>query len=65
MEVDSLAPDHIILKSQNAMPLDIGDQFLLLSAQQDILVNRWDRFIGVRNGLVESVWPILARGCHH
>ena len=24
-----------------------------------------NRFIGVRNGLVESVWPILARGCHH
>ena len=65
IEVDSLAPDHIILKSQDAMPLDVGDQFLLLSAQQDILVNRWDRFIGVRNGLVESVWPILARGCHH
>ncbi len=65
VEVDSLAPDHIILKSQDAMPLDIGDQFLLLSAQQDILVNRWDRFIAVRDGLVESVWPILARGCHH
>ena len=65
IEVDSLAPDHIILKSHDKMPLDIGDQFLLLSAQQDILVNRWDRFIGIRNGLVESTWPILARGCHH
>ena len=65
IEVDSLAPDHITLKSQDEMPLDIGDQFLLLSAQQDILVNRWDRFIGVRDGVVESVWPILARGCHH
>ena len=65
IEVDSLAPDHIVLKSQDEMPLDIGDQFLLLSAQQDILVNRWDRFIGVRDGVVESVWPILARGCHH
>ena len=65
IQVDSLSSDHIILKSQAAMPLDVGDQFLLLSAQQDILVNRWDRFIGVRNDLVESVWPILARGCHH
>ena len=65
IEVDSLAPDHIILKSQDQMPLDIGDQFLLLSAQQDILVNRWDRFIAVRDGQVEAVWPILARGCHH
>ena len=65
IQVHSLAPDHIILESQDAMPLDIGDQFLLLSAQQDILVNRWDRFIAVRNGQVEAVWPILARGCHH
>ncbi len=65
IEVDSLAPDHIILKSQRQMPLDIGDQLLLISGQQDILVSRWDRFIGIRNGLVESVWPILARGCHH
>jgi D-serine deaminase-like pyridoxal phosphate-dependent protein len=47
------------------MPLDVGDQFLLLSAQQDIMVNRWDEFIGVREGRVEAVWPILAWGCHH
>ena len=63
--VDSLGPDHIVLKSSGPMPLNIGDQFLLLSAQQDILVNRWDQFIGVRDGVVEAVWPILARGCHH
>ncbi len=63
--VDSLEPDHIVLKSSGPMPLDVGDQFLLLSAQQDIMVNRWDQFIGIRNGVVEDVWPILARGCHH
>lgn len=63
--VDSLAPDHIVLKSDGPMTLNVGDQFFLLSAQQDILVNRWDQFIGIRNGVVEDVWPILARGCHH
>ena len=63
--VDSLAADHIVLKSDGPMHLNVGDQFLLLSAQQDILVNRWDQFIGIRNGVVEDVWPILARGCHH
>ena len=63
--VDSLAPDHIVLTSDGIMPLEVGDQFMLLSAQQDILVNRWDQFIGIRNGVVEDVWPILARGCHH
>ena len=63
--VASLGSDHIVLASDGDMPLDVGDQFLLRSAQQDILVNRWDQFIGIRNGVVESVWPILARGCHH
>ena len=31
----------------------------------DILVNRWDQFIAVRHGVVEAVWDIPARGCHH
>ena len=32
---------------------------------QDIMVNRRDEFIAVREGRVEAVWPILARGCGH
>ena len=63
--VEALKAEHIVLRSDAPMPLDVGDQFLLLSAQQDIMVNRWDEFLGVREGRVESVWPILARGCHH
>ncbi len=63
--VESLGHSHTTLRSQGNMPLEVGDQLMLRSAQADILVNRWDEFIGVRNGVVESVWPILARGCHH
>jgi D-serine deaminase-like pyridoxal phosphate-dependent protein len=47
------------------MPLRVGDQLLLESGQQDVMVNRWDRFIAVRDGVVETVWDIPARGCHH
>ena len=65
VDVESLEADVIVLRSDGEMPLDVGDQFLLLSAQQDIMVNRWDQFVAVRNGKVEAVWPILARGCHH
>ena len=65
IEVEALVADVIDLRSDGEMPLDVGDQFLLLSAQQDIMVNRWDQFVAVRNGKVEAVWPILARGCHH
>ncbi|MXY45517.1 MAG: DSD1 family PLP-dependent enzyme, partial [Chloroflexi bacterium] len=65
VRVDSLGPNHIVLKSEGEMPLNIGDKFHLISGQQDIMVNRWDQFIGVRNGKVEAVWDITARGCHN
>ena len=63
--VDSLQEEHIVLRSDGEMPLKVGDQFLLQSGQQDIMVNRWDQFIAVRDGVVEAVWDISARGCHH
>ncbi len=62
---DSLGANHIVLKSDGDMPLRIGDKFQLISGQQDIMVNRWDQFIGVRDGKVEAVWDITARGCHN
>ena len=65
IRVESLGPDHCVLKSESDMPHSVGDQVLLNSGQQDIMVNRWDEFIGVKDGVVEAVWPITARGCHH
>lgn len=65
VRVDSLGANHMVLKSNGDMPLRIGDKFQLISGQQDIMVNRWDQFIGVRNGKVEAVWDITARGCHN
>ena len=65
VDVEELHEEHIVLRSEGDMPLEIGDNFLLHSGQQDIMVNRWDQFIAVRNGLVEGVWQIAARGCHH
>jgi D-serine deaminase-like pyridoxal phosphate-dependent protein len=64
VRVDSLQEEHIVLRSEGQMPLRVGDQFLLQSGQQDIMVNRWDQFIAVRDGVVETVWDIPARGCH-
>lgn len=63
--VAELHDERIVLRSQGEMPLRVGDKFLLHSGQQDMLVNRWDQFIAVRNGVVEGVWDIPARGCHH
>jgi hypothetical protein len=29
------------------------------------MVSRWDQMIAVRQGVVEAVWDLPARGCHH
>lgn len=63
--VEALHDEHIVLHTDGTTALKVGDQFLLHSGQQDILVNRWDQFIAVRQGVVEAVWDIPARGCHH
>lgn len=57
--------DRTVFQVAEGVTLEIGDQVTLIPGQQDAMVSRWDRFIGVRNGLVEAVWDIQARGCHN
>ena len=62
-KVSALDHHGITLSSETKIPLDIGEPFLLLTHQQDVTVNRWDRFAGVRNGIVEAIIEASARGC--
>lgn len=59
--------DHhgVVLSSEDILPLEIGTHFFLLTHQQDVTMNRWDRYIGVRNGVVETIFDASARGCVH
>lgn len=63
--VEALHTAHIVLRTDDARPLQVGDQFRLHSGQQDITLSRWDQIIAVRHGVVEAVWELPARGCHH
>ena len=63
--VETMDSDHSVFKIEPGASLKIGDQVLLIPAQQDAMVSRWDRFIGLRKGKVEVVWDIQARGCHN
>ncbi len=63
--VESMDSDHTVFKIEPGNSLNVGDQVLLIPAQQDAMVSRWDRFVGLRDGKVEVVWDILARGCHN
>ncbi len=63
--VESMDGDHAVFSLADGAKLQVGDQVLLVSSQQDAMVSRWDRFVGLRNGKVEAVWDIQARGCHN
>jgi D-serine deaminase-like pyridoxal phosphate-dependent protein len=63
--VDSLMEEHVVLRSEADMPLEVGDHFTLIPGHQDSVVNRWDQFVAVRDGVVEGVWDIPGRGCFH
>ena len=65
VEVESMDGDHAVFKLTGGATLQVGDQLLLIPGQQDAMVSRWDRFVGLRNGKVEAVWDIQARGCHN
>ena len=57
--------DRTVFQVAEGTELAVGDQVILLPGQQDAMVSRWDRFIGIRDGVVEAVWNIEARGCHN
>ncbi len=59
--------DHhgVVLSADEVIPLEIGAHFFLLTHQQDVTVNRWDRLVGVRDGVVETIFETSARGCVH
>ena len=63
--VDHMLEDHIVLNTDGTTPLGVGDKFVLLPFYQDMMVNRWDQYVAVRNGVVEEVWDIPGRGCFH
>ena len=65
VSVETMLEEHVVLRMDGTTRLEVGDQFVLLPWYQDIVVDRWDKFIAVRNGFVEAVWDIPARGCFH
>ncbi|MXY58095.1 MAG: hypothetical protein F4029_19845 [Gammaproteobacteria bacterium] len=63
IEVASIDHHGTVLRGQGVDRLLIGDPFFLLTHQQDVTMNRWNRYLGVRNGMVETVIEATARGC--
>jgi 3-hydroxy-D-aspartate aldolase len=63
VECTVISDEHGMLKvGPSAKPLKIGDQVWLIPGHCDPTVNLHDWYVGVRNGRVEALWPIAARG---
>ena len=48
--------------SQARQALKLGDKVKLIPGHCDPTVNLYDWYVGVRNGRVEALWPVTARG---
>jgi len=54
--------EHGTLAVGNDATLSLGDAVMLVPGHCDPTVNLYDWYVGVRNGTVERVWPVAARG---
>ena len=45
-----------------AQPIRLGERVMLTPSHCDPTVDRFDWYVGVRNGRVECLWPVAARG---
>ena len=62
-EISKLAEEHGILSLEGeARNLKVGDRVRLLPMHGDTTINLHSHYFGVRNGILEDVIPITARG---
>jgi D-serine deaminase-like pyridoxal phosphate-dependent protein len=54
--------EHGVLKLNGAAGYGVGDKLKLIPGHCDPTVNLYDHYVCVRNGRVEALWPITARG---
>ena len=57
-----MSEEHGVVRLGPGVDPQIGDRVAFHPIHVGPTVNLSDELIGVRNGLVEQVWPILARG---
>ncbi len=63
LEVTGVSDEHGKVRTgAGSKPLKLGDKLWLIPGHCDPTINLHDWYVGVRNGRVEAVWPIAARG---
>ena len=54
--------EHGVIQLNGASGYALGDKLKLIPGHCDPTVNLYDHYVCVRNGRVEAIWPITARG---
>ena len=54
--------EHGVIQVNGAPGYAVGDKLKLIPGHCDPTVNLYDHYICIRNGRVEAIWPITARG---
>ena len=62
LEMRGLSEEHGTMDAEPTVDLKPSDKLEILPSHCCTTVNLHDRYYGVRNGIVESVWEIAARG---
>jgi D-serine deaminase-like pyridoxal phosphate-dependent protein len=57
-----VSDEHGVLQIKGATRFKVGDKLKLIPGHCDPTVNLYDWYVCVRNGRVEALWPITARG---
>ena len=62
-EVVGVSDEHGKVKfAPGARRLNLGERVMLIPGHCDPTINLHDWYVGIRNGRVEALWPIAARG---
>ena len=62
VEYVKASDEHGVLQVTGATRFKVGDKLRLIPGHCDPTVNLYDWFVCLRNGRVEALWPITARG---
>ena len=63
VQLTNMSDEHgKLVLGPKAKPLKLGEKVWLIPGHCDPTVNLHDWYVGVRNGRVEALWPISARG---
>ncbi len=58
-----ISDEHGVIELRGAPVYPLGHKLKLIPGHCDPTVNMHDHYIALRNGRVEAIWPITARGC--